>query len=229
MKKLFAFNLAEILITMSIIGVVAALVIPPLFGTFEDRINSVQMKKAYGEIDAVVQRFMLSSKSDDLNEALRHKALDTVNCGEDGLECLVNSNFFDIAFDCGDISVPTSTDDIRCFADSYTTINGGPITRKDTCNRVIALNNDVSLCIDLPENNDNFALRFEIDVNGSNLPNIVGKDLFTLFVSPNGDLYDPLYDIDGECSLTDYDEIKGSGLLGKLVSTGWHIDYSGCN
>ena len=220
MKKLFAFNLAEILITMSIIGVVAALVIPPLFGTFEDRMNSVQMKKTYGEIDAAISRYMALKKTDNLSSVSDNAELNN----------FVN-NFFNIAVDCGTASVPNTEADAVCFAKNYRNIKGmpTPISRKATCSKVVMLKSDVSLCIDLPEEDDNFALRFEIDITGKNLPNISGKDLFTVFVYPSGELYDPRFDIEGECKLSEYDAKTGSGLLGKLISTGWNLDYSGCD
>ena len=51
-----AFTLAEVLITLGIIGVVAALTIPTLIGKYEIYVRQQQFKKAYSEIETALQK-----------------------------------------------------------------------------------------------------------------------------------------------------------------------------
>ena len=51
-----AFTLAEVLITLSIIGVVAAMTVPNLMSNFEKQKTIVGLKKAYSEFIQVVDR-----------------------------------------------------------------------------------------------------------------------------------------------------------------------------
>lgn len=54
MKK--GFTLAEVLITLGIIGIVAALTIPNLIENYEKYITVVKLKRAYSIISQVVER-----------------------------------------------------------------------------------------------------------------------------------------------------------------------------
>ncbi len=55
MKKV-AFTLAEVLITLGIIGVVAAMTLPTLINNYKKQQTIAQLKKAYSEISQVFQR-----------------------------------------------------------------------------------------------------------------------------------------------------------------------------
>ena len=52
----FAFTLAEVLITLGIIGVVAALTIPALVGKYEIYVRQQQFKKAYSVLETALQK-----------------------------------------------------------------------------------------------------------------------------------------------------------------------------
>src|SRR5574344_9916 len=50
MKKSIAFTLAEVLITLGIIGVIAALTIPTLINNYEKQATVTRLKKVYAEL-----------------------------------------------------------------------------------------------------------------------------------------------------------------------------------
>ena len=50
-KKKAAFTLAEILITLGIIGVVAAITIPMLTKTYQTKVRDIQFKKMYSTLN----------------------------------------------------------------------------------------------------------------------------------------------------------------------------------
>ena len=55
-KKKAAFTLAEVLITLGIIGVVAAMTLPNLIAKYEKKQTAVAVKKVYSELCQVIQR-----------------------------------------------------------------------------------------------------------------------------------------------------------------------------
>ena len=64
MSKKIAFTLAEVLLTLTIIGVVAALTVPNLMGAIEDKELASQAKKAYNTIqNAVSMKYALTRMS----------------------------------------------------------------------------------------------------------------------------------------------------------------------
>src|SRR5574344_2249191 len=54
MKKSIAFTLAEVLITLGIIGVFAALTIPTLINNYEKQATVTRLKKAYSVLNQAV-------------------------------------------------------------------------------------------------------------------------------------------------------------------------------
>lgn len=50
MKKVNAFTLAEVLITLTIIGIVAAMTIPTLISKYQNKVSEVALKKAFSTI-----------------------------------------------------------------------------------------------------------------------------------------------------------------------------------
>ena len=64
LSRLAAFTLAEVLITLSIIGVVAAMTMPALIANHRKTVLKTQFKKAYSELQQVNQNFI---KDYDMN------------------------------------------------------------------------------------------------------------------------------------------------------------------
>lgn len=51
MNKKFAFTLTEVLVTLSIIGVVSALTVPTLMNQYQRKVQAVQIRKFANELD----------------------------------------------------------------------------------------------------------------------------------------------------------------------------------
>lgn len=63
----FAFTLAEVLITLGIIGVVAALTMPTLIQNYKERVIVVQAKKAYSNFTNVMNLMKFQVSADDFS------------------------------------------------------------------------------------------------------------------------------------------------------------------
>ena len=55
-RRKIAFTLAEVLITLGIIGVVAALTLPSVIQNYKKQVTVTQLKKAYSVLGQVVQK-----------------------------------------------------------------------------------------------------------------------------------------------------------------------------
>ena len=63
MKRHFGFTLAEVLITLGIIGVVAAMTIPTLIQKHQKQTILTQLKKAYSELGQAIQLAEVENES----------------------------------------------------------------------------------------------------------------------------------------------------------------------
>lgn len=171
-----AFTLAETLITLGIIGVVAAMTIPNLIqNNFEKRavtrlrqtqsILSQAIRTAeeeYGEVEG------WELKPDEKSAI---KIADNLK------------PFLKLATDCG-----TRDSDSKCIGKSYKYLNNTstPSYAAEIYKYKVALLNGSSVIWQVIGNTG--AIQFNIDINGSSKPNIMGKDLF-LFQYHNNGLY----------------------------------------
>jgi prepilin-type N-terminal cleavage/methylation domain-containing protein len=186
-KTIFSgFTLAEVLLTLLIIGVVSSLVIPSLLQDTQDQENKVAWKKMYGEIAAATQKIMLDNGGTmkgvlvNAHEASRDTYLNYLsgshNCSSYATNC--GSDF------CNYFS------SIKAFSDSYT-----PTTTMGNCSGsgggFSILSNGTFFVITSSWNGGNnstcdpFCARIVIDVNGFKGPNRWGRDIFGIFVIEN--------------------------------------------
>ena len=61
MKKLKAFTLAETLITLSILGVVAAVLVPSIINNYKQRLTITKLKRAYAVLEKAATNIAVSS------------------------------------------------------------------------------------------------------------------------------------------------------------------------
>lgn len=98
MKIYKGFTLAEVLITLGIIGVVAAVTIPLLVENYEKRIIGMRVKKAYTELNQIIQR-SIADNGDPVSWSY-YEPTNMKKWVETYIEPYVNSNGF--------ITVPTT-------------------------------------------------------------------------------------------------------------------------
>ena len=79
MNKRFAFTLSEVLITLGIIGVVAAMTIPVLIGKYQKMVYYTQFRKGAAQLENALKLYALD-KGCEGNMA---------NCGDKGFGTLI--------------------------------------------------------------------------------------------------------------------------------------------
>lgn len=175
------FTLAEVLITLGIIGIVAAMTLPALVGKYQKHVTVNKLKRSY---TTIAQMFNMARKDyGDPNEwsfefgELNQDSFKTV------LPYIAKTYFLpylDVANDCG--CSCTKVPNTYKFLDN-TLINQFhthlfyTIFLKDGSILFISANNNGEKLFDL--------IMF-VDINGLKDPNIVGKDVFAYYLNTSG-------------------------------------------
>ena len=68
-NKHFGFTLAEVLVTLGIIGVVSAMTIPSLVKNYQRQVYVTQLRKVYNEVGQAVQTFMTDNRLVSMSES----------------------------------------------------------------------------------------------------------------------------------------------------------------
>lgn len=179
MKK-FGFTLAEVLVTLGVIGVIAALTLPSLIANYEKKVYATSLKKDYTLIMNAFQKAMVDGESfDDFEKTELADALksDDINIAQNE----INKYFR---------NAKVSQYNRNNY--TYTRINGK--------NYPSALSSHIKYRIDLP----GFTfwvvgpyygiMELSIDVNGADKkPNISGKDFYFVKLNKRLKLDEPWY------------------------------------
>lgn len=248
MKK--GFTLAEVLITLGIVGVVAALTIPNAVGNYQKKMWVTQLQKAYNQIATAANNYMTDNGISRLNE------LGSFNIRQ----------FFDKYFT---ISGYCENDNIdKCLAPIYYSLDGtenynvtelmkfaindfGQYDGKDDelsealdkpVNKFLCANVNTGAticltpmgtqkgCTDGIDGCHHMHSVVVVDVNGKSGPNIKGRDYFQFDLYSDGKIgnnHSIIYnkmDLAAECTNRN---VKGYGntCFTKIINDGWKMDY----
>ncbi len=208
-----AFTIAELLITLGIIGVVAAMTIPTLSQKLYEKRTVTQLRA----VQSILAQSVKAAESEDGEVEGWELKLD----GSDSDAKIIGEKLLKhmkVAHDCG-----TEPDEKSICVPylKYRTLNGGTVWGNYSAlpnYYKVKLNNGTSLWwrsgnhSSSLEKNADLYIDFFVDVNGSALPNMVGRDVFDFYYE-KGSLRvagTPNYLNSSACSLT---------------STGWGCAY----
>ena len=235
--KSAAFTLAEVLITLGIIGVVAALSLPALINNYQKSKVEIQLKKSYSVLEQTIK--MAENDYGSINDwAEWNNSEEILNkyflpylkgakvygpagistkamCYDANSKKFSNDkvgdylyNWFDGVFMSSPLDANTSS--IKLIDGTCIGVNGTNIT--------------------YPQYSKNFF----IDVNGSNkLPNMAGKDLFFFYINSNGFIkpYGDNWGLERISSATKNNACNLKAPLGgyacaaRIMAEGWKINY----
>ena len=242
------FTLAEVLITIGIIGVVSTMTLPALIQNYQDKVYEAGIKKSVNTVSNAVQTYMAMEGISNLKNAGFYR-------NRTGLVSFVDK-YFKVVNNCG----TKYNDKNKCFASSYSSQNrsqSGALT-DSTDSYVVALSDGMTLCFKLVNSNSssssgssssssggngfiigsvpdgalqsrssNYVMTVDVDTNGVNGPNIAGRDLFTMTVNLNGLVFDPTYNADNDSyNASSWSTSMVAPMpIGRVVANGWKIDY----
>ncbi len=214
------FTLAEVLVTLGIIGVVSAMTVPTLMSNHQRTVYVTQLRKVYSEFQQAAISQINSQNAINLMES---------GVRSDAAMRTFISNQFNVVKDC----TGTPSD---CLADSYKNMEGAAVTSySDTGAACFALASGAAICAkyapftlvylgEADPNADSIEdMKVQgtsksaigdliIDVNGKEGPNILGRDLFLAGILADGTVVSEVSAVmkDTEACVMDPDTGKGS-------------------
>ena len=229
-----AFTLAEVLVTLGIIGVVSAMTIPSLTQSWQKKAYVTQLHKVYN----VFQQAFAQMLNDNHAMYLEEAGL----ISSDDVEKKFLHDHFKVIKDCGRSTV-------GCFASKYRGLDGGTTSPNNVGhNVVIADGTAVSFHIDGMDadtvEEDDYMGYMYVDTNGLKGPNVAGRDYFRMYFFADGAVDDYRVNIacrtgkddcDGhntpqgrrEYNYSKYCRNAGDtdGCFGKLLNDNWEMNY----
>ncbi len=190
-KRKIAFTLAEVLITLGIIGVVAAMTLPTLIQNHQKRSLEVATQKFYSTMSQAVKKYMADEGVDDL----RNTPLASDNYEEwyspEAIASIRNfvTKYLKVVKECN----PSAEDDNNCFAPVYKYWDGSAPDYNFTTYVYTSANRDYVLAdgavIRIKYSEDTVSpgpIELYVDVNGKKGPNRVGYDLWNMSIFYDG-------------------------------------------
>lgn len=228
MKK--AFTLAEVLITLTIVGIIAAMTIPTVTIEHKKQVYVAQLKKAYTE---VTQGLKILSQSKGCIDNLACTGYFSTGASISGTYNLLNdlSNYMNYTKLC-----VTGLDPRPCMAEWNRDLDQTTGGERPVLGAMQTLSN-YSFGISSPQiGNCTSALSYNgvnvcnvvyIDVNtGTSGPNQYGRDIFTFYIMnnctliPTATVGGSALIIQGNCTTTD-----GKACSEKILEDGWQMNY----
>lgn len=216
MKK--AFTLSEVIVTLSVIGVVAALTIPTVVKNYRYKLYASQLQKTYSQIQTAIKTIMEDEITSDFYKTTAGAENDVTNCKK-GVCYFLNNYFKLVRENCGSGTK-------KCVAGSYLSTkkaNAGYISNGSDpyCGQTI---NGAAIC--MTNNPANHITTIFIDINGPEAPNITGIDAFVMNFTSDGQLKDWSNNSE-HCNTkhSSYGHIAdyATGCLTKVINDGWVI------
>lgn len=231
-----AFTLAEILITLGIIGIIAAITVPILMNNYNNEQYMTKLKKAYTQFDqALIQLSDDYGSNGNLAGTGLFPSVADNNVFGDAI-----SSYFKVAKNC------QSTTNKGCMSNSVSTQTDGSLTRSSMdagpgMYRFVSADgvsfsfqsyaNATANCNDMTGNFKHHCADLFIDVNGLQGPNNYGRDIFEFaIVNDNGPALYPY----GGNKLADWQAFNGCNppshtqgvyCAGRVMQEGWKMNY----
>ena len=172
-----AFTLAEVLITLGIIGVVAAMTMPSLINSTQKQELVAQYKKVYSVLSQAY--LMISNDNGGSLEGVFTSNNDYID---------VFSKYIKDVKTCR-----TNEEVTRCYLDSFKYLSGHVVntdpgsTLTTPDGAILLFLHDSNTCTGTRELNKPIDCgRIRVDVNGTKKPNTVGYDIFDFYITQNG-------------------------------------------
>lgn len=193
-----AFTLAEVLITLGIIGVIAAIVIPIIINSSKNQETVAKLKK----YQSVLSQAVINYSND--NGCIGDLA--SCNLFNNGIISGAGSvtawtalkGYFNITKDCGSAINTGCIPIYKTLIDADTTFYGDQFTAS---NKAILSDGSILQLVDYTGNcnidnslSNNTPLYytcgyFIVDINGNYFPNKLGRDVFLFFITKNANIY----------------------------------------
>ncbi len=208
MKK--ALTVGELLITMTIIGVIAVLVLPGFMKDYHNKLYVTKLKKVYEMIDTAMNAACVDNNVSYFDQTQYAKFVS----GGKNQQAFIDKYF-----------KKATTDNTNPFSAKYKVLNTGAESAVALYNSGFAKLAGGEAISFYCQWNDYCV--FRVDVNSTEGPNVGGRDMFMIAVditknelgkraSAGGKTYSP-----ATCG----NEYRGEGCLEKILQNNWEMKY----
>ena len=231
MKK--AFTLAEVLITLTIVGTIAVLTIPQVMQDYKYKLYTTQLKRVYSDVSNAVEIAKNEEHTDNFYET---KGFSSTSDENHGARYFLETYLRPIkSYACGDDMICPTVDPAPSPDLVYETMEGELIGSAEDGNmglfgqHCIQSKAGATVCGGFDSDNNVFTIT--TDVNGINAPNTTGRDVFTMFIGPDGLIYEPEPEEGGAPCGEEADFFGGSaaqyavGCLTEIMDHDWSMEY----
>ena len=182
-KKSFGFTLAEVLITLGIIGIVAVLTIPQVVKNYKEKATVTHLKKAYSIMGQAWQ--MATLKYGEFQDW-------GLAGGDEDILVDRMAPFFNAIKVCHIANLGDCMPDTMYLSSVGTNYNNWVRDTSSSWKRsALVLSNGVVLMMNIPlaSSQTNAVVQFYVDLNGKDKPNKLGEDFFYFYVTDKGRIY----------------------------------------
>ena len=238
LKEKFAFTLAEVLITLGIIGIVSAMTIPTLINNYQKKVTVAKLQKVHAVLNQIARMAVVDNSikaftsGQEVSEEKTKEFFDTF-----WFQYLKSPRVSEGAVLPYKIIYPYKyLNDTKVDVAIYTTYTAGRVffTTSDGMSYLITTSTTQNFYDEAGNVIEtkfyyNSTVNVYVDLNGTSGPNTIGKDVFRLVVDfDKGSTYPlgynkSLTEINNNCKT---DEL-GTMCLAKIIRDGWQIkdDY----
>ena len=208
-----AFTLAEVLITLGIIGVVAAMTIPTLVKNYQKQVLVTQLKKSVTTLENGFKKMMADDEVDNFFDTTLYQQLGDNHCLSVGYTSLEANDSCKLFID--GLKNYFNIIDIGKVSSNYKwNFRDGSNFDDKSQDDFIKLADGTSFFINFIHNYGNY---ISIDINGSKGPNAYGRDVFDFVILGNGHIEDSNFN---NCN-----NASASGCYNKILQNGWKMNY----
>ena len=239
MKK--AFTLAEVLITLAIIGVVAAMTIPTLISDYQKKEYVARLQKAHSVLINGFKLMLATEGVDTIRQSNFAKELETSDGSSVTNESLLLSiqNNLTKYFKITDACYGLEENACSFYSAEYKALNGGEMGKLISAT-YFSLTDGATYVLMPFIYTQSFASYMYIDVNGTAGPNKLGRDLFMYYLVDVGthfelramgpeSMYNKTFEEDptmcGIPGSTDVSMANGQGCAERIIKEGWKMTY----
>ncbi len=218
MKK-SGFTLAEVMVAMALIGIIASLTIPTFISSSRNKANAAKLATVVSSVENAFTSMIASEAVQDLSET---------KFGADRSENNLN-NYLKLAG--SNTQLTSYYDSATPFVTLNKTATELPVTRVfQTKNGALLAFNDSVVAAPADDSHPGSIGQLTIDVNGKAKPNVWGRDVFWFRVGNDGLLYPAggdkfaKMDQNGK-NMSCTKESRNQGCTARLIENNYEIDY----